>query len=657
MSRFLMSLAALCGFSSATIAQEPAINPKISIEQKEFFNNPCFSEIIATGRHLFSTPYTPEDGYGEGIDGPRRSYQNLSPRASYPFLRLNGLDSQSCFECHNSIGSDLSRDNPSKKPEAQSRKIGVNGGSAGFASNAFINPDFGREESSHKLVKFIRNPPHVFGTGYIQNLSDQISLELLAQIEDTREIAESITSQPGNKDKEIEFRVWLFSFSQYDALNEFQTPGDLVKDINNDERNVNSSFGEYVVKYQNGKMIEESERVLPIGFLPQGSTNPGDRIRNRNAAGVSRDGVVRPLQWKGIASSERNFVKDALNFHFGIQPEELFYERDPRTPTTISITEHDNDADGKRDEMKPGNVTALTVFTMSVRPPVQMAHLDSKRQESAERGMKFFMGHPDSKIPQGSQTCASCHIPCLTLKNSIVSIIDPTDPANLPEQRVVKPGLSSQFNQTEDLPIKKRFLNFEKSFKEAKANFPELLRSQKAQIPTMESAQPPGRHFDFDLNMPLNDDHKKSLPLSYPRLVPAENNTIQVPLFSDLRRHQMGDKLAELDDVLQETDVKEIFVPENNFLTRPLWGVADTGPWLHDGRALTLKDAVLAHESRGSEANPILNYIHSQKNKDQILEDLENFLLTLRLPPLGDGNQQYQADDQRIWKCYHKNTE
>ena len=33
----------------------------------------------------------------------------------------------------------------------------------------------------------------------------------------------------------------------------------------------------------------------------------------------------------------------------------------------------------------------------------------------------------------------------------------------------------------------------------------------------------------------------------------------------------------------------------NEFRTQPLWGVVATGPYLHDGRADTLNEAILAH--------------------------------------------------------------
>jgi Di-haem oxidoreductase, putative peroxidase len=73
-----------------------------------------------------------------------------------------------------------------------------------------------------------------------------------------------------------------------------------------------------------------------------------------------------------------------------------------------------------------------------------------------------------------------------------------------------------------------------------------------------------------------------------PRLAPAaEDGALRVRLYSDLRRHRMGSALAE--------DRPEAGVPADEFLTPPLWGVARSRPYLHDGRAPTLEDAILLH--------------------------------------------------------------
>ncbi len=59
------------------------------------------------------------------------------------------------------------------------------------------------------------------------------------------------------------------------------------------------------------------------------------------------------------------------------------------------------------------------------------------------------------------------------------------------------------------------------------------------------------------------------------------------PLFSDLKRHDMGAPLAE--------NRPDRGVDGRYFLTRPLWGVARSRPYLHDGRAPTLEDAIVLH--------------------------------------------------------------
>jgi len=70
-----------------------------------------------------------------------------------------------------------------------------------------------------------------------------------------------------------------------------------------------------------------------------------------------------------------------------------------------------------------------------------------------------------------------------------------------------------------------------------------------------------------------------------------------VRLFSDLRRHDLGPELAAPLDQPAAGGA----IPARTWLTRPLWGLGDTAPYLHDGRAPTIEAAILAH---GGEAAP-----------------------------------------------------
>jgi len=100
----------------------------------------------------------------------------------------------------------------------------------------------------------------------------------------------------------------------------------------------------------------------------------------------------------------------------------------------------------------------------------------------------------------------------------------------------------------------------------------------------------------------------------------TEGGGLIVPLFSDLKRHDMGDNLAEAFHGASDRQNRE-------FITAKLWGVADTAPYLHDGRALTLNEAIQMHDGEARTArNAYAALGDDQKNK------LLTFLRTLRNP-------------------------
>jgi len=62
-------------------------------------------------------------------------------------------------------------------------------------------------------------------------------------------------------------------------------------------------------------------------------------------------------------------------------------------------------------------------------------------------------------------------------------------------------------------------------------------------------------------------------------------------------------------------------------VTARLWGIADTAPYMHDGRALTLNDAILMH---GGEAQSARDNYAALAEADQA--KLLELLLSLRTP-------------------------
>lgn len=142
-----------------------------------------------------------------------------------------------------------------------------------------------------------------------------------------------------------------------------------------------------------------------------------------------------------------------------------------------------------------------------------------------------------------------------------------------------------------------------------------------------------------DCHTPVHKTRSRYLPLSHPEVpenprqnvymeidlvevgfdpVPGEDGVF-VPLFADLKRHDMGPGLAE--------SFAHGQISNEEFTTARLWGVADTAPYLHDGRAATLRQAILMH---GGDAQPSRDTFAALADREQT--ELIEFLSRLRTP-------------------------
>jgi len=111
-------------------------------------------------------------------------------------------------------------------------------------------------------------------------------------------------------------------------------------------------------------------------------------------------------------------------------------------------------------------------------------------------------------------------------------------------------------------------------------------------------------------------------------------------LYSDLLLHDMGQPLeggGSYNDVPQQPDPNKPPSDPNDppqpgeWRTPPLWGVADSAPYLHDGRAPTLEKAIELHGGQGTQAARNFASL-SKAEQDQLL----TFLRTLRAPSASD---------------------
>jgi hypothetical protein len=281
--------------------------------------------------------------------------------------------------------------------------------------------------------------------------------------------------------------------------------------------------------------------------------------------GVSPDLVVRPYQWKGSVAFLRDFNRGAAHNELGVQGVELVGDG------------VDGDGDGVANELTIGDLTSLAVYLAAQPRPTSRLELASLKlipPLSAEEKAAITRGNDVF----GLVRCNTCHVRVLKIKDPIFrepsqnpNYRDGTFPAGQdPVAMGVDPAFSVTFDLTLDQP--------DNQIKDANGNVTFRLGSLKKD---------------------------------------ADGRAI-VRLFGDLKRHNMGAGLAE--------SIDEVGTGASSFMTENLWGVGSTAPYLHDGRATTLTEAILEHGGEAAKSRAAFKALSTDDQK-ALLAYLNNLVL------------------------------
>lgn len=298
------------------------------------------ADVRKLGLSVFSSPFNTADGLGDGPFEPDEWGEDAlafghrpTLQANGQFLRTNGLDAQSCNECHTIVS------NATNPPT-----LGI-AGVGGAAQNALIMPslisvaDSSDDRETYQpghvpdmelvedgVADFngrFANPPFLFGGGGVELLGKEMTADL----------------------------------QEFLALAQESPPGTVVP---LDTHGVN--FG-YLTSLGAGEV--DFSAVEGVGFEDNSGREPKDIL------------VVKPFGRKGEFFSMRDFDRGAMQFHFGIQPVEVV---DPD-----GIGGIDEDRDGISDEITVSEMSALHIFDVTNPRPV-MEPLDS----NADQGLRTF---------------------------------------------------------------------------------------------------------------------------------------------------------------------------------------------------------------------------------------------------------------------------
>ncbi len=241
------------------IGDEPAIKRHLSQQDIEA-GKYTIEELIEHGRELFVASFNTLDGAGrpeltgEGRDRAMRVMPDN-------FNRISGPDANSCQDCHN---------------------LPAPGGGGGNASNVFVlaekkafvnfdgSPDEGGPNQTLKTVGNERGTVGMFGSGLIELLAREMTVELRAALDDGVRRAQS-SGQPVTVE-----------------------------------------------------LVAKGVHFGQVTCMPDGS------VDSSGVQGVDEDLIIRPFSQKGAAVSLREFTNNAANHHHGMTSNDRTEEdRDP----------------------------------------------------------------------------------------------------------------------------------------------------------------------------------------------------------------------------------------------------------------------------------------------------------------------------------------
>lgn len=289
------------------------------------------------------------------------------------------------------------------------------------------------------------------------------------------------------------------------------------------------------------------------------------RVDYSQVQGVSVDLVVRPQGWKGNVPSFRAFGEDAAFGEMGMMSDRFAYvvQGTPLPNEDLgSIDVPDVDGDRVQHEMSVGDTTAIQFYFAAQSRPTTLQQLGAETPSLLTRALTE---EEDERILQGARVfvnigCSGCH------KGSLV-VSDPV--FRIPDERVA-------------------------AFRDA-----ELAATEN------------GYTIDSQIRLDLSADEV----VEEPRIQPNARGLFEVPALTDLKRHFMGDHLCDGPKASTPVDssFKSLTVPADSidpnlsvkidtceFLTADLWGIGQTAPYMHDGRAGTLREAIQEHCSTGT---------------------------------------------------------
>lgn len=301
--------------------------------------------------------------------------------------------------------------------------------------------------------------------------------------------------------------------------------------------------------------------------------------QTRSSRGVISGQVAGKYGWRGQVRLLSDFVAGACATELGLNVSDTAMQAgDPADPRYVSYAA----------DISPREVADLTSYVAGLPAP-QRQSLSLEERKQVRRGEKVF----------SSIGCVACHIEDLQPARGIYSDLllhdmgaGLQDPSPASVFRIGSPSFAEATSVYSARHGRGAALVANRQLYRDRDGPPGNRRRSKSRE----------RSSDVLVGTPM------VVPLAYP-------DQPQFPR-GEISEHDLKLRYQSTWDAMQR-----------EWKTPPLWGVADSAPYLHDGRAKTLKDAILWHGGEASQS--MRNYVRLGDGQKRLLDA---FLKSLKAP-------------------------
>ncbi len=335
------------------------------------------------------------------------------------------------------------------------------------------------------------------------------------------------------------------------------------------QRNTTSMFGSGLIDNITGQQIEAQAKLQKQH--PEISGRPA----------TLKSGRYGKFGWRGNIASLLDFVDQACAAEVGLETTRKKQPLDPTTPDYRNTTT----------DIKDDQIIAMRDFLAALPRPTRELPVDSQRLAEVNRGEQLF----------ASVGCSICHVPNMGPAEGIYSDIllhdmgYPSIDLNPAEPYIVRTTPESRVVAVDVVSRTKGMGTYYGGSAEISVDRVERIRgSASGRESRSNSVQ---RYFEFSA---------PTRPLVRSEVVKLRSETFEAKTEQQVQRDGAfrGSFTKTTEGVFRRDDYVRLTYEPTQFnqewRTPPLWGLRDSAPYMHDGRAETVLEAIAMHDGESA---------------------------------------------------------